>query len=74
MVGTQLESHSLVYAVEFGVPSPKSAYLMLPSLGLCCQKSEFKNHHHCQLADVVINIFDAPQSIPIIANPKTTKA
>lgn len=74
LVGIQLLSHSLVYAVDPGVPSPKSAYFIFPSVGLCSQKSEVINPHHCQFAVVGVNICDAPQSIQIIANAKIPKA
>ncbi|MEI6119341.1 MAG: hypothetical protein WCP92_09445 [bacterium] len=60
--------------MEPGVPSPKSAYMMLALLGLCSQKSEVINHPHVQLADVWVKIFEAHQSIPIIANAKIAKA
>ena len=33
LLGTQLEFHNLVYAVDPGVPSPKSAYLMFSLVG-----------------------------------------
>ena len=75
LLGIQLESQSCVYAVSPVVPFPNSAYLILKSLGPCSQKSEVKNsHHHPQLAKVGVRIFDAPQSIPIIANAKIAKA
>jgi hypothetical protein len=74
LVGIQLPVHNLVYAVEPGVPSPYNAYLIFPSLGLCVQKSDVINHPHCQLAEVCVRIFEAHQSIPIIANAKIAKA
>ena len=33
LLGTQLESHNLVYAVDPGVPSPKSAYFIFSLVG-----------------------------------------
>ena len=74
LVGTQLESHSLVYAVAHAVQLPYKAYMILAFVGNWSQKSDVKNHHHCQLADVGVKICDAPQSIPIIASAKIPKA
>lgn len=73
-VGTQLESRSLVYAVDHGIQSPKRAYLIFSVDGFCSQKSCVIKPHHCRFADVGVKIFDAPQSIPTIANKKNTKA
>ena len=74
LVGTQLEFHTLVYAVAPAVPSQNKEYMIFASVGFCDQKSEFKNHHHCRFAEADVKIVEAHQSIPIIANPKIPKA